>query len=171
MRTLIEGTSKHLSQRETEDVLWFYAKKLMSPQLCKHLTIVLRFKNIKGLKGLCDTLEITKKPRDFEITIRPTMSRKNQLLTIAHEMVHVKQFARQEMGILLQGNAVSWQGKLYEDTDENYWAQPWEIEAYGREIGLYMMYCNHLKTLNRAMYPRHLDPDFFEKPVDIDLDL
>jgi len=171
MQTLIEGISKHVSQRETEDLLWFYGRKLMSAQMCANLTIYLRYKSLPGLKGLCDVLETSPKPRHFQLTVRPSMSRKNQLMTIAHEMVHVKQFAKKELDPIVHGNAVKWKGKLYDDSWQRYWSQPWEIEAYGREQGLYMMYCDHLHSQQSAMYPTYLGPDFLKKTVDIDLDL
>tara|TARA_B110000503_G_scaffold85316_1_gene129716 strand:+ start:805 stop:993 length:189 start_codon:yes stop_codon:yes gene_type:complete len=43
--------------------------------------------------------------------------------TLAHELVHVKQFARGE----LSDNLQYWKGKDCSDTD--YWKQPWEKEA------------------------------------------
>ena len=47
----------------------------------------------------------------------------NWLSTLAHEMVHVKQFARGELSSSLQ----HWKGRDHSDTD--YWDQPWEKEA------------------------------------------
>lgn len=42
---------------------------------------------------------------------------------LAHELVHVKQFARKE----LTENLQYWKGNDHSDTD--YWDQPWEKEA------------------------------------------
>jgi hypothetical protein len=38
-----------------------------------------------------------------------------------------------------------WEGKIYssskyEDSEEGYYDSPWEIEAYGREVGLYRLW-------------------------------
>ena len=55
-------------------------------------------------------------------------------------MVHVKQYAR---GELYEGSRVNkhrWQGKWL-DKDPDYWDQPWEIEAAGREAGLFIRWC------------------------------
>lgn len=43
--------------------------------------------------------------------------------TLAHELVHVKQFARKE----LTENLQYWKGNDHSDTD--YWDQPWEKEG------------------------------------------
>ena len=47
----------------------------------------------------------------------------NWLSTLAHEMVHVKQFARDE----LSANLRRW--KTRDHTNTEYWDQPWEKEA------------------------------------------
>ena len=47
----------------------------------------------------------------------------NWLTTLAHEMVHVKQFARNELDSAL----TVWKGKDHTNTE--YWDQPWEREA------------------------------------------
>jgi hypothetical protein len=59
------------------------------------------------------------------------------LETVAHEMVHVKQYAR---GELYQGSRIAkhrWQGKWISN-NVDYWDHPWEIEAHGREAGLFI---------------------------------
>ena len=47
----------------------------------------------------------------------------NWIVNLAHEMVHVKQFARHELSIC--GNR--WKSRNWPDTD--YWEEPWEKEA------------------------------------------
>jgi hypothetical protein len=56
--------------------------------------------------------------------------------TVAHEMVHVKQYAKGEL------TEQSWQGKLINPKQE-YWDQPWEIEAHGREVGLFIQWAQN----------------------------
>jgi hypothetical protein len=52
-------------------------------------------------------------------------------------MVHVKQYARRE----LHPADDVWMGKTYNPKKISYWDLPWEIEAHGREIGLFIRYC------------------------------
>ena len=75
--------------------------------------------------------------RTFELEIDKTQSLRGLLETIAHEMVHVKQYARGE----LSADKHVWMGKTYDPEEINYWDLPWEIEAHGREIGLFVRYC------------------------------
>mgnify|MGYP001210788531 FL=1 len=76
------------------------------------------------------------------------MKLRKLLLTIAHEMVHVKQYAR---GELYQGTRIAkhrWQGKWISN-NLDYWDQPWEIEAAGREIGLFVQWAEKNKLGNQ----------------------
>jgi hypothetical protein len=61
---------------------------------------------------------------------------RDMLTTLAHELVHVKQYVKKEMP---------------EDiTEGDYWDRDFEIEAHGRETGLFIRWCEkeqlgHLK--------------------------
>ena len=52
--------------------------------------------------------------------------------TLAHEMVHAKQYIRGE----LCGYSMAWKGR--KPRNYTYENAPWEKEAYGREEGLYL---------------------------------
>lgn len=68
------------------------------------------------------------------------------LAVLAHEMVHVKQYARGEL--VDHGKYCSWHGKKYEETElssEEYFFSPWEVEAFGMQVGLYRMYCRSIE--------------------------
>jgi hypothetical protein len=64
--------------------------------------------------------------------------------TVAHEMVHVKQYARREITDYVHSNGVAskakywkWKDRMVSDATD-YWDLPWEIEANGRECGLFI---------------------------------
>lgn len=110
----------------------------------KTLDITVRLKDLTKdhVYGYCSAdphgdAERLDRPRSFELEIHSKMSLRKVLETVAHEMVHVKQYAR---GELYEGSRIAkhrWQGKwLAKDPD--YWEQPWEIEAHGREAGLFI---------------------------------
>ena len=67
-------------------------------------------------EGLCESVDT----RNFIVDVGLYG---NWLSTLAHEMVHVKQFARGELSSSLQ----HWKGRDHADTE--YWDQPWEKEA------------------------------------------
>ena len=52
------------------------------------------------------------------------------ILTISHEMVHVKQFARGHVQTSKRGAIRYWHGKAVR---KKYYDQPWELEAFGKE--------------------------------------
>jgi hypothetical protein len=56
-------------------------------------------------------------------------------------MVHVKQYARRE----LHPSKEAWLGKTINPKKVSYWDLPWEIEAHGREVGLFVRYCEENK--------------------------
>ena len=78
----------------------------------------------------------------FTIEIDKTQNAYDFMLTVAHEMVHVKQFARGELKDIMKAHSLcKWQGREFDTEDLNYWDYPWEIEAHGREKGLYLRFC------------------------------
>jgi len=110
----------------------------------KGLDITVRLKTLDGdAYGYCladDDESRVDRPRAFELEIEKNMPLRRVLETICHEMVHVKQYAR---GELYEGSRIPkhrWQGKWL-DKDPDYWDQPWEIEAHGREAGLFIRWC------------------------------
>jgi len=120
-----------------------FCQKLLMPRM-NALEITVRLKDLTKTNayGFCtadpegdaDRLD---RPRVFEIEVNSKMRLRKILETLCHEMVHVKQYAR---GELYQGTRVNkhrWQGEWL-DKDPNYWDQPWEIEAHGREAGLFI---------------------------------
>ena len=66
----------------------------------------------------------------YVVIIKPTMSIKSIGVTLAHEMVHVRQMAK---GILKIKNGVNyWCGKRYTKRTK-YLDQPWEQDAFARQ--------------------------------------
>lgn len=91
-----------------------------------------------GVQGDClATDTINNPPREFDIRINSTQPLKAMLSTVAHELVHVKQFAKGELYDSTVTNKTRWHGQWLKRTPE-YWDLPWEIEAYGREVGLFV---------------------------------
>ena len=75
------------------------------------------------------------------------MPMKKVLTTLAHELVHVKQYATGEMRD--RDNAiVEWMGEKYNQDELEYWEHPWEIDAYGREVGLYIRFMRNYGEKN-----------------------
>lgn len=123
---IIGGTAQQ--KKYVESMVHFCIKKLM-PKV-RTLDLEIKLKTIKDdVYGYC--LSVTR--REFEIEVDRNLSLRRLLTTVAHEMVHVKQYARGE----LKGDYI-WHGKTYHPKKVDYWDEPWEIEAHGRECGLFI---------------------------------
>ena len=68
---------------------------------------------------------------DYEIEIKRSLCMREMLTTLAHELVHVKQYIRGEMPEKL--------------SEGDYWDRPHEIEAHGRETGLFIRWAEQNK--------------------------
>jgi hypothetical protein len=121
----------------------FYTKLLISRQLERHLKVSFEFKNVP--RGICaetgavevihalcstgDEYSSRGRPRSFVIELDNDLGNPGQLemlmSTIAHEMVHVKQYA---YGELDDGQTV-WKGESIDGDSLPYSEHPWEIEA------------------------------------------
>lgn len=80
-------------------------------------------------------------PSNFHLKLRHDASIGMMLRSVAHEMIHVKQYITGQM--VDEEHSVIWDGVHYPVIDQEkakYEEQkdlPWEIEAYGRERSLY----------------------------------
>lgn len=127
MITVVGGKPKQ--RRYVESMVNFCITTLM-PRM-RTLDITVKLCSPKGAMGYC--LELDSK-REFEIEVDRTLRLRKLLETVAHEMVHVKQYARRE----LHPSNNTWCGKTYNPAKTSYWDLPWEIEAHGREAGLFV---------------------------------
>ena len=139
MITVTGGSKK---QREyAEGIAAFFLYKLLPRMQDLDITITLKpFGKDSQAYGYCmptDDCETYDRPRSFELEINNKLRLRRLLETVAHEMVHVKQYARGELYQGIRVNKHRWQGEWLED-DIDYWDLPWEIEAHGREIGLFV---------------------------------
>ena len=74
------------------------------------------------------------------------------LKTLAHEMVHVKQYLTGEL--MMRKNGLAWRKSVLTSdstTYEEYFELPYEIEAYGREKGLLAMFLIRWKEIEEAL--------------------
>lgn len=78
---------------------------------------------------------------EYEIDIKRSLRLRDMLTTLAHEMVHVKQY---ELGELTQEN----------ESEYDYWDKPSEIEAHGREAGLFVCWAEQNKLAHKKWTQR-----------------
>jgi DNA-binding transcriptional ArsR family regulator len=121
--------------------------KLLSPTIRKSLIVDLEFSRTlykeDGLLGEIDFNDSNHRPKEFTITVDCTVPKRRIMETIAHEMVHLKQYAKGELIDLERSGKTRWQKQIV-TSQTNYWDLPWEIEAHGRELGLFVRWAEQL---------------------------
>ena len=66
----------------------------------------------------------------FIVAVNSRQNMKDLGLTLAHELVHVKQMAKGQLRTV--GGKTMWAGKPYKPSTE-YLQRPWEIQAFSRQ--------------------------------------
>jgi hypothetical protein len=150
MRIKTIGRPSHVSLGIVKKAAYFYGKYLIGGgKLFNNIRLTVQFEHFNKNDGdyaYCDWTDNNDSCREFLIGIDHALSKKETLLALAHEMVHLKQYAKGEMkDIWRPVRMVKWQGERYLHEEMDYWECPWEIEAYGREKGLYFKFLTYLQ--------------------------
>lgn len=138
--TLIDVPSK-FKVCELFNAIVFYGEKLMSKRMLAGIDLRVVF--VKGLENDenivadCGWEDSNTRPREFMLRVDADMGKARAFTAIAHEMVHVKQYATGELRDMIKCDHTRWQKQTFVMEDHDYWDLPWEIEAHGREAGLY----------------------------------
>lgn len=144
------GKPKKVPIKLCKEAIKWYGKHLLGNRLYHNIEITIEFDDSdlnKNVYGYCDWNDTNDRARDFTITINPNLGKRNMLLVLAHEMVHVKQYAKGELKDFVRVKRVKWKGKVYNEENLDYWECPWEIEAHGREKGLYFKFTDYIRRL------------------------
>ena len=141
----INGSTKKV-RKDIELASWYYAEKLMGKRLMAGLEININLKKDllteEGHEGTAIWDDDGYRPKEFTINLDTTVNFRNLLINLAHEMVHVKQWAKDEMYENMNTmGMVRFKGERIHLEETDYWDYPWEIEAYGRQLGLFIRFC------------------------------
>jgi hypothetical protein len=134
MNVKIYGCPEKAFKPYVERSVQFFADLLISKKMQENVGIKIRFVKKLDVYGYAevDGHNASRKPRKFIITVHSGLGARPTIETIAHEMVHVRQFVYGHINETLD----KWYD-LKEDFNEvDYWFKPWEIEAHGLEAGL-----------------------------------
>lgn len=130
-----------------EKAILFFAKELIpNTRIRNSCQTIVRFNAQLNDFGSAEVegTNTRKQPRRFIIEVHPGIEARNILSTLAHEMVHIKQFIYGETDDQLS----MWKGKRFDSNKVDYWLHPWEIDAHGREIGLITKFATIEKLWN-----------------------
>ena len=142
----IKGSTKRI-RKDIELATWYYAEKLMGKRLMSGLEINIDLKKEllteEGHEGTAIWEDDGYRPKEFTIALDTTVNHRNLLINLAHEMVHVKQWAKNEMYEYMEPHMVRFKGEKIHLNEVDYWDYPWVIEAYGRQLGLFIRFCEN----------------------------
>jgi hypothetical protein len=129
--------SGRISKKEEKAIL-FFAENLFSREMLRHLSIRIRKVKDFDVFGLVavEDYNASGKPRDFLIEIKKGLEEEDFLMTIAHELVHVRQYVRGD----LNEEMSYWRGVSVDARKIPYDEHPWEIEAESVAKKLFELY-------------------------------
>ena len=148
MKIYVRGPNGRLTKKEIRDIVSFSSQILLGKRLSRYITVYVQNSKLKRYEwGYCGPTDWNSgKHREFEILLNNTASRKNQIITILHEMVHLKQYARKELIVYNSIGKYKWLNSKIQTGDDDYENLPWEIEASQTEKVLFEMYRDHVRT-------------------------
>jgi hypothetical protein len=134
----IEGIKEKKQKQLYKDATIFYCTQLFKKDP-GYLDIILSFMKAPAnmnIHGWC-LPETNYYPKNFYIEIATKLSQEERLRTLAHEMVHLRQYRKNQLQF--KKNQMHWKGQAYivENEYEMYTSAPWELEAYEMEEVLY----------------------------------
>tara|TARA_R110000822_G_scaffold5031_11_gene21857 strand:+ start:8986 stop:9447 length:462 start_codon:yes stop_codon:yes gene_type:complete len=151
MQITVTGMGNKLKQKkELMTAAQFFADQLMDPRMVRNLMIDIEVSKKLDVMGECVDEDDARNSRFFTIGLKHQDDFEEMVKTLAHEMVHVKQHAKNELrsGIMVAARGglkmtSKWMGQIWKPKgkEDHYYDSPWEIEAYGREVGLYAKWC------------------------------
>ena len=146
MDITVTGVRSKKTKQLIKKAAEFYGSLLMNKRTANTvvLDIVLKKKlDDPDAEGYCQFLERDVGYRLFEIELIRDIPIEELLRNLAHEMVHLKQFATGELDYNVKPAHISkWHGINVNEKTVSYWDLPWEIEAHGREKGLLYRFLN-----------------------------
>lgn len=135
----ISGGSKKRKKAIRNMCELFYKKYFRSD---KYLCLNIKHKSPIG-SLMADCFGLDEPPyNEFEITIYldSSVDEETYLRSLAHELIHVKQYTKGELKEYSSASVLKFMGLFYNSTRIPYLEQPWEIEAYIKEKELYNEY-------------------------------
>lgn len=150
MRLTIKGRStKKVKKSLIKTAARWYGRHLFDSKIYKKIKLTVYLKSLDDIFGEC----IYDDPKDckyqYNINLDKDLNQKILLTTLAHEMVHARQFASYQYVAYKRktmNHIVKFNGKQYNLNNVNYWDHPWEIDAAGREFGLYIRFIDDMAS-------------------------
>jgi hypothetical protein len=141
----------------------FYAEQLFHKQLLRHIVVTIKFNKHLDAFGYTSVEKRNSKgkAREFLIELHPYISGVEILKTLAHEFVHVKQYVEEE----LNEEQTEWNGQSIDSDAMDYYSLPWEVQAFGVEVGLFTNFAKKEALWNIFEGVRNPDTSVEPEPI------
>ena len=124
MDVRVTGGSKFQREIVHKVIEWTIKRLKLSRMSSLDIHVILR--KLRGADGFCSTEDDSR--RKFIIEAHKTLGLRQLIMTLIHEMVHVKQFARNEMDDFPINGRQRWKSGTV-PKNVSYYDMPWEKEA------------------------------------------
>lgn len=134
---------------EPEYAAQYFLRKLVSEELAERINMRIYFRNMKDDYGRCWAYQDD--PLDYSIVLHSDMGRIQSLRVLAHETVHVMQYATKKMqDVWHTKDRVLWKNRMVKNITAGaaHFELPWEKEAYKRQNSLLKSYLKHVKEFD-----------------------
>lgn len=139
---IVDFENKGPHMNEIEEATYFFASKLLHKRTLDVLDVCIEFERLEGnTAGGC----LWQEAQDYILALDPRMPLDQTIETLAHEMIHVKQYAKRELREKPNGQMM-WKKQPFDKKGVDYIDLPWEVEAYANERELYESYLEWRKN-------------------------
>lgn len=147
----VSRTNREFREEFSNACLFYLTYLGMTEEELKYVEIVIRTKkgvyddDKEELRGSSQLLVFRKKKKKIRVELNNKADVGTPMLqTLAHELVHAKQYLR---GELTNTDDLNWHGDPIEKPEDEefdeYFHAPWEIEAHDKELVMYVAYMEH----------------------------
>ena len=141
MEINVYNASNKLESYAISAVEFAMAKFFDVKDLNKYISVDVDFTDL-DVEGHC----IDAGDGEFSIEINKDLPMREKMIVLMHELVHMKQHIAGELefgGIIigkdgLKCKTTTWMGAEFDEEGTDYFDRPWEIEAFGRQLGLFI---------------------------------
>ena len=141
MEINVYSASNKLESYVISAVEFAMAKFFDVKDLDKYISVDVDFTDL-DVEGHC----IDAGDGEFSIEIKKDLLMREKMIVLMHELVHMKQHIAGELefgGIIigkdgLKCKTTTWMGAEFDEEGTDYFDRPWEIEAFGRQLGLFI---------------------------------
>ena len=141
MEINVYSASNKLESYVVSAVEFAMAKFFDVKDLDKYISVDVDFTDL-DVEGHC----INAGDGEFSIEIKKDLPMREKMIVLMHELVHMKQHIAGELefgGIIigkdgLKCKTTTWMGAEFDEEGTDYFDRPREIEAFGRQLGLFI---------------------------------